>query len=110
MNDRFEFEGPQELREPVTAALKRVIDPEVALDIVDVGLVYGVRIAADGAAQVRMTMTSAACPMADVIVEDVISELQDTLPGHPEVDVELVWEPPWSGERLSDSAKRFMGW
>lgn len=109
MEQRFDFEGPEALREGVTRALKRVIDPEVALDIVDVGLVYGVNVDAD-AAHVRMTMTSAACPMADVILEGVVAELQEALPGRPEIDVELVWEPPWTPERLSASARRFMGW
>jgi metal-sulfur cluster biosynthetic enzyme len=109
MEPRFEFDGPEALRETVTQALKRVIDPEVALDIVDVGLVYHVRLAPE-AAHVRMTMTSAACPMADVILEDVVAELQDALPGRPPVEVELVWEPPWTSERLSESARRFMGW
>jgi metal-sulfur cluster biosynthetic enzyme len=109
MEESFEFDGPAALRDTVTHALKRVIDPEVALDIVDVGLVYAVKIAPD-AARVRMTMTSAACPMADVIIEDVVAELQDALPGRPPVEVELVWEPPWTSERLSESARRFMGW
>lgn len=106
---RFDYEGPAGLQGEVVRALRRVIDPEVALDIVDVGLVYGVRVA-PGAVHVRMTMTSAACPMADVIVEDVCAELQDSLPDRPDVQVELVWDPPWSGDRLSASAKRFMGW
>jgi metal-sulfur cluster biosynthetic enzyme len=105
----FDYEGPPELRETVVRALRKVIDPELALDIVDVGLVYAVRIAPE-AAHVRMTMTSAACPMADMIVDDVHTELRAALPGAPDVHVELVWEPPWSGERLSPAARRFMGW
>lgn len=109
MEERFDYDGPPQLRDLVTRALKKVVDPEVAMDIVDVGLVYAVRVAGDAVA-VRMTMTSAACPVADMLVEDVQCELQDALPGNPEVDVELVWEPPWTPERLSASARRFMGW
>lgn len=109
MDERFDFEGPEDLREGVTAALRRVIDPEVALNIVDVGLVYRVCID-DRSAQVRLTMTSAACPMADVIIGDLVDELQDVLPQQLPLDVELVWEPPWTPERLSESARRFMGW
>jgi metal-sulfur cluster biosynthetic enzyme len=107
--DRFAYEGPDDLRETVQRALQRVVDPEVAMNIVDVGLVHRVRVDGEGA-HVRMTMTSAACPMADVIVEDVEAELADALPGHPPVAVEVVWEPAWTPERLSAKARRFMGW
>lgn len=106
---RFPYEGPAELRAPIVAALERVVDPEVALNIVDVGLVYGVTVAA-GRAHVRLTMTSAACPVSDMIVEDVESELARALPADLPIGVELVWEPPWTPERLSASARRFMGW
>ena len=62
--------GPQELRAPIDRRLRRVVDPEVAMTIVDVGLVYGVTVHAERV-HVRVTMTSAACPVADVIVGDV---------------------------------------
>lgn len=105
----FPYQGPDALREPVLAALRRVVDPEVAMNIVDVGLVYGVAI--DGPqVQVRVTMTSAACPVAGVIVEDIEHELWQALPEDMQIAVDLVWEPPWSPERLSDKARRFMGW
>lgn len=106
---RFAYEGPPELLPTITAALHRVIDPEVALDIVDVGLVYGVRVAA-GRVDVEITMTSAACPVADVIVEDIGFQLDQSLPGELKIHVELVWEPPWTPERMSARARRFMGW
>ena len=66
----FPYEGPDALQHPVLAALQRVVDPEVALSIVDVGLVYGVTVS-DDRLHVRLTMTSAACPVANVIVADV---------------------------------------
>ena len=106
---RFAYEGPAELRAPIVAALERVVDPEVALNIVDVGLVYGVTVAASQV-HVRLTMTSAACPVAETIVQDVESELDRVLPADLQIRVELVWEPPWTPERLSASARRFMGW
>ncbi len=99
IENRFDFEGPEEFRADVTAALRRVIDPEMGLNIVDVGLVYGVRIDTEGV-RVRMTMTSASCPLVDVIVEDVMAEMQDGLPWHPFVKVDLVWEPSWTPERM----------
>ncbi len=105
----FPYQGPEALRAPITAALRRVVDPEVAMSVVDVGLVYGVTVA-DGRVHVVMTMTSAACPVADVILEDVQTELEKATPPALSVDVELVWEPPWTTERMSARAKAFMGW
>jgi metal-sulfur cluster biosynthetic enzyme len=106
----FAYEGPRELLQPIVAALERVVDPEVALNIVDVGLVYGVKAQADDVVSVELTMTSAACPVADVIVGDVEFELDQSLPGEWKIHVELVWEPPWTPERISENGRRFMGW
>lgn len=106
---RFPYDGPAELLPVVTAALERVVDPEVALNIVDVGLVYGVRVK-DGRLDVDVTMTSAACPVTDVIIGDIEDELDRALPPEMKLHVELVWEPPWTSERLSAGARRFMGW
>jgi metal-sulfur cluster biosynthetic enzyme len=86
-----------------------VVDPEVAMTIVDVGLVYGVTVTPDRL-HVLLTMTSAACPVADVIMDDVESELDELAPAGMAVDVELVWEPPWTADRMSPRAKAFMGW
>ncbi|MGA0610941.1 metal-sulfur cluster assembly factor [Caldimonas sp. KR1-144] len=105
----FPYEGPPELREAVGAALSRVIDPEVALSIVDVGLVYGVTITPQRI-HVRITMTSAACPVADVVVDDIHAELGCTMPEGREIEVELAWEPAWTPERLSERARRFLQW
>ena len=105
----YPYEGPEELRQPILDALCRVVDPEVAMHIVDVGLVYGVTVT-EGMLQVNVTMTSAACPVADVIMQDVEKELEAVVPGDLLVHVELVWYPPWTPDRMSLSAKRFMGW
>jgi len=106
---RYPYEGPPELLPRIDAALQRVIDPEVALNIVDVGLVYGVTVA-DGRVDVNVTMTSAACPVADVIVEDIEFQLDQSLPDNLKIHVELVWEPPWTPQRMSARARLFMGW
>jgi len=105
----YPYSGPEPLREPVLAALRRVIDPEIAMTIVDVGLVYGVAVTPERA-HVLLTMTSAACPVTDVIVDDVGAELDKVLPADCALDIELVWEPPWTAERMSERAKAFMGW
>lgn len=106
---RFPYAGPQELLPTITAALERVIDPEVAMNIVDVGLVYGITVAG-GRVDVKVTMTSAACPVADVIVEDIEFQLDQSLPPELKIHVELVWEPAWTPQRMSGKARLLMGW
>lgn len=110
MNDApFPYEGPARLRAGIVAALETVVDPEVALNIVDVGLVYGVTVR-DGRARVQVTMTSAACPVADVILHEIETELDRVLPPELQIAVELTWEPAWTPQRMSAKARRFMGW
>ena len=105
----FSYDGPSDLAPAVLKALRRVVDPEVAMNIVDVGLVYGVRVQ-PGEVHVDVTMTSAACPVADVILGDIGFELEQSLPEGTLVEPHLVWEPSWTPERMSDRARRFMGW
>ena len=105
----YPYSGPEELRQPILDALTKVVDPEVAMSIVDVGLIYGVEVTAEKV-HVLITMTSAACPVTDVIVDEVESELDRIAPPELLVHVELVWDPPWTMERMSERARRFMGW
>jgi metal-sulfur cluster biosynthetic enzyme len=105
---RFEFVGNADLEAGLTRSLKGVIDPEMALDVVELGLVYRLD-AGERATRVRLTMTSAACPVAEHIVEEVGHALRTARPGVP-VDVELVWDPPWTPDRMSDAARSAMGW
>jgi metal-sulfur cluster biosynthetic enzyme len=105
----YPYDGPEDLRQPILDALTKVVDPEVAMSIVDVGLVYGVTVDATKV-HVLLTMTSAACPVTDVIVEEVETELDRIAPPSAAVHVELVWDPPWTMERMSPRARRFMGW
>ena len=106
---RFAYRGPAELLPTIVKALEKVVDPEVALNIVDVGLVYSVTVG-QGRMDVNMTMTSAACPVTDVIVDDVENALDDAMPPELKIHVELVWEPPWTSLRMSRRARAFMGW
>ena len=105
----FPYAGPDAWRHTVTAALQRVVDPELALSIVDVGLVYGVTVT-DTTVHVLLTMTSAACPVTDLIIEDIESELDRVMPAGMQLRVELTWSPAWTTERMSEGAKCFMGW
>jgi metal-sulfur cluster biosynthetic enzyme len=105
----FPYRGDESLREPITHALARVVDPEVAMSIVDVGLISDVT-AEGGKVHVAMTMTSAACPVTDMVLGEVETELDRVLPPEWQVEVELCWDPPWTPERMSERARRFMQW
>ena len=105
----YPYMGPDALRQPIEQALHRVVDPEVAMTIVDVGLIYGVT-ATDDRLHVVLTMTSPACPVTDLIIEEVVTELEGIVPSMMRIQVELVWDPPWSTDRMSVRAKEFMGW
>jgi len=93
----------------VRAALKTVEDPEAGMDIVDLGLVYGIE-AADERIRVEMTMTSPACPAAPYLVDEATAAIRALAPDGVDVQVELVWEPPWTPDRMSDEAKTRFGW
>ncbi|QWT45231.1 metal-sulfur cluster assembly factor [Azospira inquinata] len=89
--------------------LSGVIDPEIGMNIVALGLVYRVDISPDQVL-VEMTMTSPACPMGDMIHDEVVTALTETLPEHLTVDVRLVWEPPWNPAMMTQAAKDHFGW
>lgn len=93
----------------VRDALRSVIDPEAGLNIVDLGLVYGIAVTDAGVA-VEITMTSAACPMAEMIVADAHAAVTTALPAGTPVAVDLVWDPPWTPERMSGLAREQFGW
>lgn len=89
-------------------ALRAVKDPELGLNVIDIGLIYDVAVADDGAAKVTMTLTSPGCPSGAEIMEDVRRTLAD-LDGITAVDVELVWEPYWTPERMDPRVRAFLG-
>jgi metal-sulfur cluster biosynthetic enzyme len=95
-------------REQVLDALKQVYDPEIPVDVVNLGLVYDVTVK-KGWVAVRMTMTSRGCPAGDYLAGEVKRVVAE-LPGVEAVDVELVWDPPWSPELMSEEGKRTLGW
>ena len=93
----------------VREALRQVDDPEAGMNIVDLGLVYGVDVGAD-AVRIEMTMTTAACPMTDMIVEQVRDVVAAIVPVGTGVDVQLVWDPPWTPDKMSGVAREHFGW
>jgi metal-sulfur cluster biosynthetic enzyme len=95
-------------KDDVLEGLKNVYDPEIGINIVDLGLVYGADIADNGDVLVTMTLTSLGCPLGPVIMQEVNNALRD-LPGIGGTDVKLVWSPPWSPENMSEDAKDELG-
>ena len=95
--------------EALLDALRSVDDPEAGMNIVELGLIYGVE-ATPPTASVRMTMTSAACPLGDYLTDAVRDALRARFPELEQVNVELVWDPPWTPERMSEEARNFFGW
>jgi metal-sulfur cluster biosynthetic enzyme len=93
----------------VMQALSGVEDPEAGMSIVDLGLVYGVQ-AAPGSVRVQMTMTSPACPAAPYLVDEATAAIRALAPADTDVQVELVWDPPWTPERMSPEAQSRFGW
>jgi metal-sulfur cluster biosynthetic enzyme len=94
-------------RDDVIEALRQVEDPELGMDIVDLGLLYDVEVD-DSNVKVTHSLTSMGCPVGPMIQED-IQNVTSALPGVEAVEVELVWEPPWTPERMSDDAKFILG-
>lgn len=93
----------------IREALKEVYDPELGLNIEDLGLIYGVEITDQGQVGITMTMTTPGCPVQGMIIASVKGTLL-SLPGITEVDVEIVWNPPWSAANISEDGKRYLGW
>ena len=93
----------------VMQALSGVEDPEAGMSIVDLGLVYGVQ-AAPERVRVQMTMTSPACPAAPYLVDEATAAIRALAPDGTDVQVELVWDPPWTPERMSAEAQQRFGW
>ena len=94
--------------EEVQDALREVIDPELGLDFVELGLIYGVEIDGAGAVKVTYTLTSPGCPIGPQ-VEEQIQEFVSEIEGVSSVDSELVFTPPWSVDKMSDDAKFALG-
>ena len=102
---------PQEIlktEQDIIAALKRVFDPEIPVNIYDLGLIYEIDFEPSGTAHITMTLTAPNCPVADSLVEDVKRAVAGA-EGVSEVDLKLTFEPPWDKNMLSDEAKLELG-
>ena len=96
------------LEEKIVEALRTVYDPEIPVNIYELGLIYDVSVDADGKAAIRMTLTSPACPAAEMLPPEVETKARG-VPGVTHVDLDLVWDPPWTPEMMSEAAKLDLG-
>ena len=96
------------LREQVVEALHSVYDPEIPVDIYELGLIYEIDIDPEGLAKIQMTLTSPGCPVAGILPEQV-REKAASVPGITRAEVELVWDPPWDPSRMSEAARLTLG-
>ena len=101
-------EGQGHLGDQVVQQLKTVFDPEIPVDVYELGLIYKVAIDADGVANIRMTLTSPMCPAAEELPPEVETKTR-AVEGVTSVTLDLVWDPPWSPAMMSESAKLELG-
>ncbi len=93
-------------QEAVRESLKQCMDPEVSINIVDMGLIYGIDVQ-DGSVGIKMTLTTRSCPLHDTLISDVTRYVKK-VPGVQDVKVDIVWDPPWSIDKMSDEAKNIL--
>jgi metal-sulfur cluster biosynthetic enzyme len=96
------------MNDDILAALKTVIDPELGINIVDLGLIYHAARIANGI-DIELTMTTPACPLGEMMTEEIKLVLRDRFPELPDLRVEIVWDPPWSPDLMSEESRRQLG-
>jgi len=101
MSETTATTGPASV-EDVTEALRDVVDPELGINVVDLGLVYGVTVSPDNVATVDMTLTSAACPLTDVLEDQAASVLEGLVEGFR---INWVWLPPWGPDKITEEGR-----
>ncbi len=97
-------DGPGGLEQKVIEVLKGCYDPEIPVNIYELGLVYGIDVKDEGTVEVRMTLTSPMCPVAESLPPEVETKIR-AIPGVTAAKVEVVWDPPWSPEKMSEAAR-----
>jgi FeS assembly SUF system protein len=102
------FDQIQEIEKKIVEALKSCFDPEIPVNIYEMGLIYNIDVQPTGIVHVRMTLTSPACPAAGSLPPEVRWKVQE-IPGVKDAKVEIVWDPPWTKERMSEAARLQLG-
>jgi FeS assembly SUF system protein len=100
--------GAQDIEEKVVEVLRTVYDPEIPVNIYELGLVYGIDVDPTGVVVIRMTLTSPGCPVAGSLPYEVEARVK-AIPGVTSCTVDLVWDPPWSPDQMSEAAKLQLG-
>lgn|SRR5690554_145770 len=98
----------EDIKNRIMQAMETVIDPELGIDIVNLGLVYEVNVFNGGYCEMKITLTTMGCPLADVITEDILNAMK-SVPEVTETDVKLVWYPAWDTSRMSRYARIALG-
>ena len=93
----------------VLDSLKQCMDPEIPINIVDMGLIYGVNVTNDNKVDIKTTMTTRGCPLRDTLVSDV-KRYVNKVPGVSAINVEIVWEPAWTPEKMSEEGKKLINY
>ena len=93
-----------ELKDKVIAEIKKIYDPEIPVNIYELGLIYDIKVENDKSAKIKMTLTTPNCPVAESLPKEV-KEGAMQVEGIEEVDLELVWDPPWTKDMMSEAAK-----
>ena len=93
----------------VLDSLKQCMDPEIPINVVDMGLIYGVNVSDDNKVDIKMTMTTRGCPLHDTLVSDV-KRYVNKVPGVSGINVEIVWEPAWTPEKMSEEGKKLINY
>ena len=97
-----------DLEQKVLEALKSCFDPEIPVNIYELGLIYDLKVESSGQVEIKMTLTAPNCPVAGTLPRDVETKVR-AVPGVTAVKLELVWDPPWDRSRMSDAAKLQLG-
>jgi len=100
--------GREKIRDEVIAMLRGVYDPEIPVNIYELGLVYDVHVEEGGAVRIEMTLTSPMCPVAEILPMEIESKARE-IEGVGEVRIDLVWDPPWGPEMMSEAARLELG-
>ena len=103
-----EAPDPAKIREQVIEQIQTCYDPEIPVDIWELGLIYELDVKEGGAVSVKMTLTSPMCPVAEILPPEVEAKIR-AVPGVADVTLDLVWDPPWDPSRMSEAARLELG-
>lgn len=108
MEKQYSDEDLKDIKEEILQALETVVDPELGIDIVNLGLIYELNLSPEGCLNIKMTLTTMGCPLADMLTDSIHAALKE-VPEVKDVNVELVWQPAWTTDRMSRYARIALG-